>query len=234
MPSIPARPLRARRSPAKSEARRDAGRAARDDHLLDPSSSSATSTAPTQAPRRPDPAAGSRPATPPRSTARGGSASWVGDRRTSSRAPGTRSVPRRSRASSSSFPEWPRWRSQGNPTTISASGSWPGSRHDISPMCYVVNAMSTRVGIRELRQQASAVLRRVVGGETIDVTDHGHPIARIVPLRPGIIDQMVLDGRATGARGDLMDLADQMGLPTDASGPVLPSVALAQLRSDER
>ena len=101
-------------------------------------------------------------------------------------------------------------------------------------MCYVVDAMSTRVGIRELRQQASAVLRRVVGGETIDVTDHGHPIARIVPLRPGIIDQMVLDGRATEARGDLMDLADQMGLPTDASGPVLPSVALAQLRSDER
>ena len=94
--------------------------------------------------------------------------------------------------------------------------------------------MSTRVGIRELRQQASAVLRRVVGGETIDVTDHGHPIARIVPLRPGIIDQMVLDGRATEARGDLMDLADQMGLPADASGPVLPSVALAQLRSDER
>lgn len=101
-------------------------------------------------------------------------------------------------------------------------------------MCYVVDAMSTRVGIRELRQQASAVLRRVVGGETIDVTDHGHPIARIVPLRPGIIDQMVLDGRATEARGDLIDLADQMGLPADASGPVLPSVALAQLRSDER
>lgn len=122
----------------------------------------------------------------------------------------------------------------GKPTTISASGWWPGSRHDIPPMCYVVDTMSTSVGIRELRQQASAVLRRVVGGETIEVTGHGHPIARIVPLRPGIIDQMVLDGRATEARGDLIDLADQMGLPTDASGPVLPSVALAQLRSDER
>jgi prevent-host-death family protein len=45
--------------------------------------------------------------------------------------------------------------------------------------------MSTSVGIRELRQQVSAVLKRVVNGEVIEVTDHGHPIARIVPLRGG-------------------------------------------------
>ena len=36
MPSIPARPLRARRSPAKSEARRDARRAIRDDRGVSP------------------------------------------------------------------------------------------------------------------------------------------------------------------------------------------------------
>jgi len=101
-------------------------------------------------------------------------------------------------------------------------------------MCYCVDTMSTRVGIRELRQQASAVLRRVVQGETIEVTNHGHPIARIVPLRPGVIDQMVLEDRATEASYDLLDLVSQMGLPAAPAGPVLPSVALAQLRSDER
>lgn len=90
------------------------------------------------------------------------------------------------------------------------------------------------MGIRELRQQASALLKRVVGGETIEVTDHGHPIARIVPLRPGVMDQLVLDGRATEAIGDLLDVADEMGLPGEAGGPVLPSVALAGLRTDER
>ena len=100
-------------------------------------------------------------------------------------------------------------------------------------MCYPVYTVNNSVGIRELRQQASAVLKRVVRGEAIEVTDHGHPIARIVPLQPGIMDQLVLEGRATEADGDLLDLVDEMGLPGDARGPVLPSVALAELRSHE-
>lgn len=93
--------------------------------------------------------------------------------------------------------------------------------------------MSYRVGIRELRQQASALLRRVVAGETVEITDHGHPIARLVPLRSGVLDQMVLEGRATHAVDDLLDVADEMGLPA-AGGPVLPSSALAEMRRDER
>jgi len=94
--------------------------------------------------------------------------------------------------------------------------------------------MGNSVGIRELRQQASAVLRRVVGGEAIEVTDHGHPIARIVPLRPGVMDQLVLEGRATEAVGDLLDIADDLGLPACARGQMAPSAALAELRADER
>jgi prevent-host-death family protein len=94
--------------------------------------------------------------------------------------------------------------------------------------------VSNSVGIRELRQQASALLKRVAHGETLEVTDHGHPIARIVPLRPGVMDQLVLEGRATEATGDLLELADELGLPMDGSGSVLPSAALAQLRADER
>lgn len=35
----------------------------------------------------------------------------------------------------------------------------------------------TRVGVRELRQAASELLRRVQRGETIEVTDRGHPVA---------------------------------------------------------
>ncbi len=92
--------------------------------------------------------------------------------------------------------------------------------------------MSNTVGIRELRQQASAVLRRVVGGETIEVTDHGHPIARIIPLRPGGLDQFVLEGRVTAATGDLLDIAEAMGLPE--RGRSSPTAALAELRADER
>src|SRR4030088_273096 len=95
--------------------------------------------------------------------------------------------------------------------------------------------MGNKVGIRELRQQASAVLKRVVGGEVIEVTDHGHPIARIVPLRPGALDQLILEGRATEAVGDLLDVMDELGLPSPAeAGSQLPSQALEELRADER
>jgi len=91
------------------------------------------------------------------------------------------------------------------------------------------------VGVRELRQRASAVLKRVVNGEVIEVTDHGHPIARIVPLRPGLLDQLVLEGRATEAMDDLLDMMDELGLPQTAEvGHQLPSQALAELRADER
>jgi prevent-host-death family protein len=92
--------------------------------------------------------------------------------------------------------------------------------------------VDNRVGIRELRQEASKVLRRVVGGETIEVTDHGHPIARIVPLRRGTLDQLILDGRAVGAHTDLLDVAQHLGLPVTSAA--LPSDALAELRADER
>jgi len=95
--------------------------------------------------------------------------------------------------------------------------------------------MSNRVGIRELRQQASAVLRRVVAGEVIEITEHGHPIARIVPLRPNALDQLVLEGRAAEADGDLVDLMDELGLPGPADArSQRPSQALAELRADER
>ena len=94
--------------------------------------------------------------------------------------------------------------------------------------------MSNRVGIRALRQQTSALLKQVVAGETIEVTDHGHPIARLVPFRPGVLDQLVLEGRASDAAGDLLDMADTLGLPASPRGPVLPSAALTELRDDDR
>ena len=93
--------------------------------------------------------------------------------------------------------------------------------------------MSNAVGITDLRRRASAVLRRVEEGEVIDVTAHGRPIARIVPLIPGVLDQLVLEGRATEQTGDLLGLLDTLGLPAAPRGSTLPSVALAELRADK-
>ncbi len=45
-------------------------------------------------------------------------------------------------------------------------------------MCYL---RSVDVGLRELRQQASELVRRVEAGEVVTVTVSGRPAAKIVP-----------------------------------------------------
>jgi prevent-host-death family protein len=88
-----------------------------------------------------------------------------------------------------------------------------------------------RAGIRELRQNASALIRRVIAGETIEVTERGQPVARIVPLQHrSVLDQMVTEGRATRAHGDLLDMKPAARI----SGKRPLSEVLAELRADER
>jgi prevent-host-death family protein len=90
----------------------------------------------------------------------------------------------------------------------------------------------TSVGVRELRQRASELLRRVEQGETIEITDRGRPIARLAPLPTGTpLEQMRLAGEIDSASGDVDDLPDPLALP---AGVELPSAALARLRGDER
>lgn len=43
---------------------------------------------------------------------------------------------------------------------------------------------STNVGVRDLRDHLSAYLERVKDGETITVTEHGRPVARLVRDEP--------------------------------------------------
>jgi prevent-host-death family protein len=93
-------------------------------------------------------------------------------------------------------------------------------------MCYV-----ERVGVRELRQNATAVLRRVAAGEVIEVTDRGRAVARIVPLHEASrLEQLVAEGRASGATGDLLDVKPS---PRVAGKPLLSKI-LADMRADER
>jgi prevent-host-death family protein len=52
------------------------------------------------------------------------------------------------------------------------------------------------VGIRELRDDLSRHLAEVRDGRTITVTDHGKPIARIVPVDgPTRLQQLVAEGK---------------------------------------
>ena len=60
------------------------------------------------------------------------------------------------------------------------------------------------VGLRDLRHHTSEVLARVRHGETVDVTEHGRLIARIVPVGEReptpILARLAASGRATLAR----------------------------------
>jgi len=90
-----------------------------------------------------------------------------------------------------------------------------------------------RVGVRELKQNASAVLRRVLAGESVEITQRGRPVAMIVPLprEEDVVDRLVAQGLATRARGDLTELPPPIKL---RPGAKLPSEILEELRSDER
>lgn len=92
-----------------------------------------------------------------------------------------------------------------------------------------------QVGIRELRQNASAVLRAVEAGETLEVTSRGRPVARLVPLRAeSRLDQLIAEGRAAPARESLVaQVVERPPLPL-LPGEPLPSEVLRQLRADER
>lgn len=57
------------------------------------------------------------------------------------------------------------------------------------------------VGIRELRDGLSRHLASVREGHTITVTDHGRPVARIVPVGvPTKLEQLIAEGKVTPAR----------------------------------
>ena len=58
------------------------------------------------------------------------------------------------------------------------------------------------VGVRELRDGLSRYLATVKQGEVLTVTEHGTPIARIVPIGLGdperlTLEQLAAEGRAT-------------------------------------
>lgn len=92
------------------------------------------------------------------------------------------------------------------------------------------------VTVSELNQQTARVLERVKAGESVEITEYGRPIARLVPAVPAtgvpLLDRLISQGRA---------------IPATAPGPIPPTparderdegvsltAALSQMRDDER
>jgi prevent-host-death family protein len=84
-------------------------------------------------------------------------------------------------------------------------------------------------GVRELRQQLSKYLQRVAGGEQIVVTQHGEPVALIIP--PGNVTReqglyaMVKEGAASW----------QGGKPHGADHPIVAAHgSMARMVAEDR
>ena len=88
------------------------------------------------------------------------------------------------------------------------------------------------VGVRELRQRASELLRRVERGEVIEITDRGRPVAQLSPLPAGSpLEQLRAAGDIEPASEHVTELPEPVLLPKDME---LPSAVLARLRRNER
>jgi prevent-host-death family protein len=89
------------------------------------------------------------------------------------------------------------------------------------------------VGLRELRHNTSEVLARVRRGETVDVTEYGRLVARIIPVEERepapVLDRLAAAGRLRPA---VRPGYRPRMLP--ATGTNQLSEALAALRDEER
>jgi prevent-host-death family protein len=78
-----------------------------------------------------------------------------------------------------------------------------------------------RIGIRELRAQVAAVIRRAGDGERVVVTVDGQPVAQLGPLEPSsdgvTLDDLVAAGLARPARRlDHPEAPEPVDVPVDA------------------
>jgi prevent-host-death family protein len=83
------------------------------------------------------------------------------------------------------------------------------------------------VGIRLLKQNASAVVARAAAGETVTITDRGRLVALLTPIPATALQALLAAGRGRKARRDVA------GLSVPAPGPDL-SGTLAAMRDAER
>ena len=77
-----------------------------------------------------------------------------------------------------------------------------------------------RIGIRRLRESLSEAIRRVRAGETLEVTDRGQPVARIVPIAEALtgFERLIAEGKL---------------IPAKSHGPLPPPLELPSIMTSE-
>jgi prevent-host-death family protein len=75
------------------------------------------------------------------------------------------------------------------------------------------------------------LIRRVEGGESIEITDRGRPVAVLAPLPEDPFERLRASGDLQPSQGEFADLPEPLPLPAEVERP---SSVLARLRHDER
>lgn len=57
------------------------------------------------------------------------------------------------------------------------------------------------MGIRELKQNASAVVALAKDGESVTITEHGKPVAMLIPYPQDILTRLELEGKLVRGTG---------------------------------
>ena len=89
----------------------------------------------------------------------------------------------------------------------------------------------TTVGVRALKQNASAVVADVASGGVVTITDRGRPVAQMVPLPTSRLKGLITAGQARPAKRSLADLGAP---PRRRRGRETLSKTLSTMRDDER
>ena len=83
------------------------------------------------------------------------------------------------------------------------------------------------VGVRALKQNASAVVAKAAAGEIVTITSRGRPMALLTPIPKSRLQELVDAGLVTEATRDIADL------PEPIEGPSMSAV-LADTREGGR
>jgi prevent-host-death family protein len=87
----------------------------------------------------------------------------------------------------------------------------------------------TAVGIRALKQSASAVIARAAAGERVIVTDNGRPVAQILPLG----DDRLADLETAGLLRPASRSISELGPPPPRGRRRALGDALAEMRDED-
>jgi prevent-host-death family protein len=92
------------------------------------------------------------------------------------------------------------------------------------------------VSVSELNRQTAKVLERVKAGESLEISEHGRPVARILPAAPttgvALLDRLIGQGRAFPAANP--GPIPPTPLRDESEKGVSLGAELTRMREDER